>query len=147
MKDKLENLLFFSYLTHGQIDKLMPYLETLELNAGEILFNEKEAGDCVDFIISGSLEVIKMTSWRSFTTVATTLREGSCIGEMTLIDHSPRPATLRAHEETKLTVLTRRAFDVMVGSEPELAINILKGLAQNLNLRSTTDKSGNEIAA
>ena len=149
MKDKLKNLLFFSYLSHGQMDKIMSYFETLDLSTGEILFNEEDNSDYVCFIISGSLEVVKMTSWRNFTTVIATLYEGSCIGEMALIDHSPRSATIRAHEDTKLAVLTQRAFDVMVGSEPELGVNILKGLAQTLsdNLRSTTDKLADEVAA
>jgi CRP/FNR family transcriptional regulator, cyclic AMP receptor protein len=149
MKDKLKNLLFFSYLSHGQMDKIMPYFETLDLSAREILFNEEDNGDYVCFIISGSLEVIKMTNWRNFTTVIATLYEGSCIGEMALIDYSPRSATIRAQEDTKLAVLTKRAFDVMVDSEPELGVNILKGLAQTLsdNLRSTTDKLADEVAA
>lgn len=149
MKDKLKNLLFFSYLSHEQMDKIMSYFETLELSAGEILFNEEDNGDYVCFITSGSLEVIKRTSWRNFTTVIATLYGGSCIGQMALIDHSPRSATIRAHEDTKLAVLTQRAFDVMVGSEPEIGVNILKGLAQTLseNLRSTTDKPADKVAA
>ncbi len=149
MRDKLKNLLFFSYLSHGQMDKIMSCFETLELSAGEILFNEEDNGDYVCFIVSGSLEIIKTTSWRNVTTVIATLYEGSCIDEMALIDHSPRATTIRAHEDTKLAVLTQRAFDVMVGSEPELSINILKGLAQTLsdNLRSTTDKLADEVAA
>ncbi|GJM04609.1 MAG: hypothetical protein DHS20C09_06000 [marine bacterium B5-7] len=149
MKDKLNNILFFSYLHHGQMDKLIPYLETLELSAGETLFNEKDTGDCVYFIISGSLEVIKKTNWRNISTIVTALREGSCIGEMALINRYPRTTTLRAYEVTKLTVLTQRAFDVMIGSEPELAVNILKGLAQTLsdNLHPTKDKLVDEVAA
>jgi CRP/FNR family cyclic AMP-dependent transcriptional regulator len=149
MKDKLKNLLFFSYLSQEQMDKIMPYFETLDLSAGAILFNEEDNGDYVCFIISGSLEVIKMTSWNDFTTVIATLYEGSCIGEMALIDHFPRSATIRAHEDSNLAVLTQRAFDVMVGSEPELGVNILKGLAKTLsdNLRSTTDKLADEVAA
>jgi len=149
MKDKLKILLFFSYLSQEQMDKIMPYFETLDLSAGEILFNEEDNGDYVCFIISGSLEVIKMTSWKDFTTVIATLYEGSCIGEMAFIDHFPRSATIRAHEDSNLAVLTQRAFDVMVGSEPELGVNILKGLAKTLsdNLRSTTDKLADEVAA
>ena len=149
MKDKLKNLLFFSYLSPEQMENIMAYFETLELRAGEILFNEGDKGDYVCFVTSGSLEVVKMTTWQNFTTVIATLYEGSCIGEMALIDHSPRSATIRAHEDTKLAILTQRAFDVMLGSEPELGVNILKGVAQTLsdNLRSTTDKLADELAA
>jgi CRP/FNR family transcriptional regulator, cyclic AMP receptor protein len=149
MQDTLKNLIFFSYLSPGQMNNIISYFETLELRAGEILFNEGDKGDYVCFITTGSLEVIKMTTWQNFTTVIATLYEGSCIGEMSLIDHAPRSATIRAYEDTKLAILTQRAFDVMVESEPELGVNILKGVAQTLsdNLRSTTDKLADEVAA
>ena len=149
MKESLKNLLFFSYLSPEQMDKVMTYIETLELSSGEVLFEEGDKSDYVCFIISGSLEVVKMTTWQNFTTVIATLYEGSCIGEMSLIDHSPRSATIRADENTRLAILTQRAFDVMVESEPELGVNILKGVAQTLsdNLRSTTDKLADEVAA
>jgi CRP/FNR family transcriptional regulator, cyclic AMP receptor protein len=149
MKDALKNLLFFSYLSPEQMDKIMTYIEPLELNTSEPLFKEGDKGDYVCFIISGSLEVLKMTSWQNFTTIITTLYEGSCIGEMALIDHAPRSATIRANENTKLAILTQKAFDVMLTSEPELGVNILKGVAQTLsdNLRSTTDKLADEVAA
>ena len=127
----------------------MTYIETMELSAGEILFEEGEKGDYVCFIISGSLEVMKMTTWQNLTTVIATLYEGSCIGEMALIDHAPRSASIRAYEKTKLAILTQKAFDVMVESEPELGVNILKGVAQTIsdNLRATTDKLADEVAA
>lgn len=149
MKDSLKNLLFFSYLSAEQMEKIMTYIETMELSAGEILFEEGEKGDYVCFIISGSLEVMKMTTWQNLTTVIATLYEGSCIGEMALIDHAPRSASIRAYEKTKLAILTQKAFDVMVESEPELGVNILKGVAQTIsdNLRATTDKLADEVAA
>jgi CRP-like cAMP-binding protein len=149
MKDSLKNHLFFSYLSEEQMDKIMVYIETLELNSGETLFEEGDDGDYVCFIISGSLEVVKLTTWQNFTTVIATLNEGYCIGEMTLIDHAPRSATIRAYEDTKLAILTQKAFDVMISTEPELGVNILKGVAQTLsdNLRTTTDRLADELAA
>ena len=149
MKETLKNHLFFSYLSKEQMDKIMVYIEKLELQAGETLFAEGDEGDYVCFIISGSLEVVKLTTWKNFTTVITTLHEGYCIGEMTLIDHAPRSATIRANKNTQLAILTQKAFDVMITTEPELGVNILKGVAQTLsdNLRTTTDKLADEVAA
>ncbi len=149
MKDAIRNLLFFSYLSEEQMDKIMTYIEPLELNEGQTLFEEGDKGDFVCFIISGSLEVVKMTAWQNFATVITTLYEGSCYGEISLVDHSPRSASVRTHEATKLAILTQNAFDAMVTSEPELGVNILKGVVQTLSdrVRSTTDKLAEEVAA
>lgn len=149
MKDSLKNLLFFSYLSVEQMDKIITYIEPLQLKADETLFEEGDVGDYVCFIISGSLEIIKMTTWQNFTTVIATLYEGSCIGEMALIDHAPRSATIRANEDSRLAILTQKAFDAMLETEPELGVNILKGVAQTLsdNLRATTIKLADEVAA
>ena len=149
MKGSLKNLLFFSYLSTEQMDEVMKFVELLKINTGDVLFREGDEGDYVCFILSGSLEVMKMTSWQNFTTVIAQLYEGSCIGEMSLIDHEPRSATIRANEDTRLAILTKKAFEVMVATKPELGVNILKGVAQILsdNLRSTTDKLADEVAA
>ena len=149
MKDSLKNLLFFSYLSSEQMDDVMEYIELLEIKAGEVLFREGDEGDYVCFIVSGSIGVIKMTSWQNFTTVIAQLYEGSCIGEMSLIDHELRSATIRAHENTRLAILTKKAFEAMISSKPTLGVNILKGVAQILsdNLRATTDKLADEVAA
>ena len=127
----------------------MAYIEPLELAAGNTLFSEEDKGDYVCFIIHGSLEVIKMTTWQNFTTVIATLYEGSCIGEISLVDHSPRSASVRTREDTKLAILTQKAFDAMVKSEPELGVNILKGVVLTLSdrVRSTTEKLADEVAA
>jgi CRP/FNR family transcriptional regulator, cyclic AMP receptor protein len=149
MKESLKNHLFFSYLSDEQMDKIMVYIEKLELQTGETLFSEGDEGDYVCFIVFGSLEVVKLTTWQNFTTVIATLNEGYCIGEMALIDNAPRSATIRAVENTQLAILTQKAFDVMIQSEPELGVNILKGVAQTLsdNLRATTDRLADEVAA
>lgn len=149
MIDALKNLLFFSYLSTEQMEKIMTYIEPLELKAGTTLFEEGDLGDYVCFIVSGSLEVVKMTTWQNFTTVIATLYEGSCIGEISLVDHSPRSASVRTHEATKLAILTQKAFDTMVKSEPELGVNIMKGVVLTLSdrVRSTTEKLADEVAA
>lgn len=149
MKESLKNLLFFSYLSPEQMHEVMKYIEVLEINTGDVLFHEGDEGDYVCFIVSGSLEVMKMTSWQNFTTVIAQLYEGSCIGEMSLIDHEPRSATIRANEDTRLAILTKKAFEAMVATKPVLGVNILKGVSHILsdNLRSTTDKLADEVAA
>lgn len=133
MKDVLKDLLFFSCLSNEQMGKAMSYIESLELNSGDILFKEGDSSDFVCFITSGSLEVAKMTTWQNLTTVIAELEEGSCIGGLSLVDHQPRSATVRANKKTSLAVLTQEAFDTMVKTEPELAINVLKGVVQTLS--------------
>ena len=133
MNNSLKELLFFSCLSPEQMDKIMSYIEPLELKTGEILFEEGEEGNYVSFVISGSLNVLKMTNWQNLTNVIATLNEGSCIGGISLIDQTPRSAKVIANENTTLAILTQKAFDTMVKHEPELAVNVLKGVVQTLS--------------
>lgn len=127
----------------------MPYIKSLELETGEILFEEGEEGNYVSFVISGSLNVLKMTNWQNLTDVIATLNEGSCIGGISLVDHAPRSAKVIANKNTKLAILTQDAFDTMVKHEPKLAVNVLEGVVQTLseNLQPKTNNPVEKIAA
>lgn len=149
MKAVLKELLFFSCLSSDQIDKVLPYIESLELNSGDILFKEGDSSDYACFIISGSLEVIKTTTWQNFTKVIAELDEGSCIAGASLVDHAPRSATIRVGENTTLAILTQDAFDSLVKTEPELGVNILRGAILTLseNLQPRVNKIIDKVAA
>jgi len=149
MKDALKDILFFSCLSPVQMDNIMSHIEPLELNSGEILFEEGDISHYVCFVISGSLEVVKTNRWQNHTSVISTLEEGACIGAISLVDPTPRSATVRASTRTKLAILTQSAFDTIVKTESELGVNVLKGVIQTLkeNLQPNVSKLIDQVAA
>lgn len=149
MKSILKNFLFFSFLEPEQFEYISQYLDTFELNAGDILFEEGEDGDFVCFVLAGGLEVLKFDSWHYEANVIATAGQGNSIGEMALMDRAPRSATVRAVSDTHLAVLTQRAFDSLYDDEPKIAVNVLRGLilVMSENLRDTSIKLADELAA
>lgn len=72
------------------------------------MFAENEIGDTAYFIESGALEVTRGAGENL--TVLAQLGPGEIIGEMALIDASPRSATVRAIGPTELSVIDRHTL-------------------------------------
>ena len=79
---------------------------------GEIILRENTMGNSAYIIESGKVEVSKNIG--SQRVVFTSLVRGSIFGEMSLVDNSPRSATVTAIEETAVTVLSKAGFQAIL---------------------------------
>ncbi len=149
IKDFLKHFLLFSNLSPDQLTYIIKYMDSLELKAGEILFKEGDAGDFMCIVLDGALEIIKEDTWKDQADVIATLGQGNSVGEMSLIEHTPRSATVRAVSNTHLTILSQGVFDMIIDKEPDIGIKMLKGLTLVLseNLRDTSSRLADELAA
>ena len=70
------------------------------------------------------------------------LNPGDSLGEMALVDHQPRSATVRAAEDTTLVVLTRKGFEQLRRRQPRAAAVLMENIARLLcdNLRQTSSR-------
>ena len=57
---------------------------------------------------------------------------GAILGELALIDQSPRTATVVAREPAKLAKVDERRFNFMIGQNPFFATHVMKVLADRL---------------
>jgi CRP-like cAMP-binding protein len=60
------------------------------------------------------------------------LRSGDFLGEIGLISGAPRTATVTTTSETRILVLTDRAFKQLTGDMPSLQASVLKALSERL---------------
>jgi len=97
------------------------------LAAGEVLFREGDPGDCMFVLLAGALEI--SVGGR----VVETSARGAIVGEMALIDHSARTATVTAKETSKLAKIDQRRFHFLVQQNPFFATHVMKVLAERLN--------------
>jgi NADH dehydrogenase len=79
---------------------------------GETIFSNGDTGDKVYFIVKG-----EVTVERNGTTLAT-LRDGEVFGEAALLAKQPRNATLRAATTLDAVVVSREAFQELLGHLP-----------------------------
>ena len=131
----------FDSFEQGELKIASTYIHTLEVKEKQIIFNEGDNGDSIFFVISGKLNVIKDSASKN-QVVITTLSTGKSIGEMSIIDETPRSAAVQADCDSVLLKLSKGDFETILKNHPLLAVKILKGLARllSMNLRKTSSR-------
>jgi CRP-like cAMP-binding protein len=100
------------------------------------VFNEGDIGDYMGIILSGKLDVKKQTEFKGRQVIIASLKEGSFVGEMSLVnEHEPRSATVSASEDSQIVILKREALESLIQKYPYIGVKILKGLNQVLAIR------------
>jgi len=78
--------------------------ETLEIEAGDVLFAEGDAADFACIVLTGRFEAIQWDGGRP--KVIGSNGPGTLVGELGVLDHQPRAATVRALEKSTVVVLS-----------------------------------------
>lgn len=82
-------------LSEPDIEALVPLARVREFRAGTVLFYEDDITDAVYFLCDGAIEVFKSDSTGKKLPL-TILRDSGVLGEMGLLNDTPRTATARA---------------------------------------------------
>jgi len=137
----LLNLPLFDSFNVDELDVLAKHMSYVHLKRSEYLFVEGDKGNFMGFVVRGLLEVLKRSETGDNIIIAR-LTKGSSIGEMSLIDKSPRSATVVAKQPTTMVTLTERGFDMLAEKSPALGIKLIQKTARllSLNMRRTSSK-------
>ncbi len=100
--------------------------ETTDLAAGEVLFREGDIGDCMYVLLEGDLEI------RVGEKTVEQCERGAIIGEMALIDHALRVATVTATKPSRLAKVDERRFNFIVQHNPFFARHLMKIMVDRL---------------
>lgn len=125
----LENLSaipLFSSLSKRDLQRIAKASNEVTRPAGTILVDQGDLGREAFFIIEGTATVK-----RNGRKVGT-LKAGDAIGELSLLDHGPRTATVTADTELTALVLSAREFTGVIEEVPGLAHKLLGQLAQRV---------------
>ena len=137
----LIDLPVFSSFNVDEISILAKHMSYIALRRGEHLFVEGDQGTFMGFVVNGVLEVQKRADTGENIPLAR-LTKGSSIGEMALIDKSPRSATVIARQPTTMVTLTAKGFDLLAEKYPQVGIKVMQKIARllSLNMRRTSSK-------
>ncbi len=100
--------------------------DTTNLAPGETLFTEGDSGDCMYVLLEGSVDVLVGGK-----TVEHSER-GAILGELALIDQSPRTATVIAKDSAKLAKVDERRFNFLISQNAFFATHVMKVMADRL---------------
>ncbi len=139
--DFLIDIPLFDRLNANELSIIAAHMNFFEIKKNDILFKEGDKGDYVCFVANGQLDVIKKSATGGLVVIAT-LSKGRSIGEMSMIDNTPRSATIRAQSDSTLVIIPRKGFDIIMELNPKIGIKILKGLARllSMNMRKTSSR-------
>jgi CRP/FNR family cyclic AMP-dependent transcriptional regulator len=119
-------------LSHGLFAKA----HTIPLSADQILFSAGDKGDGCYHIDQGLLKA-SVTEPGGGERILAVLGPGSVVGELSMIDGVPRSASVIALRDSKLSFISRAAFQAFGEARPELYRYLTTLLARRL--RFTND--------
>ena len=142
--DVLRAMPLFKHLTYKEVMRLLNVTVVRSYALGDQIVSEGENGDELFIILSGKVRLHKAEAF------ITHLGRGAHLGEMSLVDRSPRSASATAEEPSRALMLRRKDFYEIIRKEPVLATKLLWSFVQVLTerLRKTTaELSGARLEA
>jgi len=122
-------------------EELIRHCQRLEVEAGDIIARVGDDADSMLFIVDGRIGIMMADDEGHFTRLRS-LGRYTTIGEMGLVAHAPRSATIQAETSSVLYVLNRQQFEAIKAEHPELSYKLLtyfvSVLAERLSFNSRT---------
>ncbi|MBA3465156.1 MAG: cyclic nucleotide-binding domain-containing protein [Deltaproteobacteria bacterium] len=122
----------FADLAPDDLEELALIVEERRIEPGRDLFREGEPGDAVYLIVKGGVQVIMGGTDGKPERVLNELGAGACIGEMAVLDASPRSATVRATDRTRTLRVPGEGFKRVMSERPEMSQAIVAELVKRM---------------
>jgi signal transduction histidine kinase len=128
---RLKQVELFGELSDEDVARIGREVSEVALQAGQMLFEERERGDQAYLVTAGTLEVLKATDRRE---VLVAVRgAGSIIGEMALLLEAPRTASVRARTDARLLSISKATLDELLESSPSAARAMIRTLLERMS--------------
>ena len=121
--DHLAAVPLFAACSKKELQAVARASDQVELPAGSTLCKEGDIGREAFVILDGQADVSR--NKRKVATLST----GACFGELALLDHGPRTATVTAATDLSVLVIGAREFSGIIDEVPPIAHKLLKSLA------------------
>jgi len=140
---ELKGIELFAQFKDDELARFAPVIEKVELPSGRNLFVEGDPGDSLCIIVSGAIRVYKtIDSMAGEEKSLALLSAGAYLGEMTLLEGSPRSASARAEFDSVIFKITRENFIRLLREYPQAAIRFFVSFMNVLSerLRRTNEE-------
>ena len=100
----------------------------------KVIIKEGDAGAFMYVVLDGRVAIFIKDN------LVEKVGRGGVIGEMALVDQSPRIATATAEVDTSMLAINRKDFLTFVRTKPDFSVSLLKALADRLRFMNTQIK-------
>lgn len=131
-------------LSHREARTVVAYMRPHRIPEGKTFIREGDT-DSTDFmllLLDGEVSVETIVVSRTRPITVTVLGPGSLIGEMGLLDGSPRSASCTAMSDLRCAILTREALNQLLDDEPRTAAKLMMAISLRIaqRMRESQDK-------
>ena len=120
----------FETLSTVDLKQVAAIAEEEFFSDGEVVAQEGEVGDVMFIIVSGEVKVCLQQHGEEVEIARRTV--GDYVGEMAIIGHEPRMASLIAIGDVRTLCIDQKSFEGLIRARPEVSLAIMKVLSQRL---------------
>lgn len=124
---ELRRIPLFAELSPADLHRLASVAEERSYHDGDLLAAEGELGDELHVVVEGTVVVTHGD------TIVARRGAGEVVGELSIITRSPRVASLAAEGGVRTIAIGQREFESMIRERPEIALAVMRVLAQRLS--------------
>ncbi len=136
LTNQLKNIPLFHDLPDRDLNDLARKVTERSYAAGEALVRKGETGDALFLIVDGAVKIVSENA-QGEELVLNQCGPGETIGEMSLLDQSPRSASVVALSATRVLELDRAAFTEIINQQPELSLLLIRSISSRLRFATT----------
>lgn len=125
----------FGDLDATQLSQIVHIMQVQRLRDGQIIFREGDPGDAWYVIYAGVADVHKTDDFLPSRRIAS-LEARACFGEMAILDHSPRSASVVARGEATVFRFPRKEFENLLREDNLAAYKLIYEMAKVLSTRA-----------
>jgi signal transduction histidine kinase len=141
----LKQIPIFADLRAEDLQRLVEMSDTIAIPAGEWLMHEGEAGDALYVILDGEVEITKRSGQQ---TILLSVRgAGNMLGELSLLEDTPRTASVRARDDVQLLKVGRETFLQLLHDSPTAALAVLRTVSERLRNTEMLLRHSEKMAA
>ena len=122
----LRRIPLFAGLNRRQIERLGQLTDEVDVPDGRVLMRQGDPGHEMFIVISGTVKIER--DGREIARRS----DGEFVGEIALVDHGPRSATVTTEGRARLIVIGHQAFNSLMDEFPGLEREVLRTLAQRV---------------
>lgn len=124
--EHLRNVPLFQSCSQKDLEKIAKAGDEVTMPAGSLIVDQGQTGREAFVILSG-----QVTVKRNGKKIAS-IGPGSIVGELSLLDHGPRTATVVCDTDCTFLLLSQRSFLGVVDDVPALAHKLMASLANKI---------------
>lgn len=128
--DLLRKIPMFAKMETSKLKLLAFASEMVSFENGDIVFNNGDSADYAYVIMEGAVDIITQTDKGPVVTV--TLSQNQLIGELGVLNNTPRIATLIANGNLLAMKITAEMFFRILRENSEVALDVIRMLSTKL---------------